>query len=381
MISRLAIPHRHAQDVSRVKAGLGIDGRIEQRRLVGVLHYHVFPAIITAPAIPSRASKRIVSSTPKATLRPELAFFLVEKEDRCALGIEQLGRFDRNHVEQLFEVLFGIDAPGNVEQRRILLNDGVRRFQFCFHTRMSIIRPMTAQTFQGFPKEGLQFLRSLKRHNNREWFQKHKTIYENSVKKPMEDLINALADEFSRFAPQIVATVKASAYRIYRDTRFSKNKAPYKTHVAAVFPRKSLGKHEGAGFYLHIDPAEVLVGGGVYMPQPEDLKAVRIHIADHHKKLRSILQSPSFRRLFGELTGEKLSRVPRGFDPNHPAADYLRFKQFLAARTLKPEVALSPLLQRRTVESFREMLPLIEFLNEPILEKRRLRARQEAVLE
>jgi uncharacterized protein (TIGR02453 family) len=178
-----------------------------------------------------------------------------------------------------------------------------------------------------------------------------------------------------------VATVKASSYRIYRDTRFSRNKAPYKTHVAAVFPRKGLGKHEGAGLYLQIDPAEILVGGGVYMPLSEDLNAVRAHIAHHHKKLRSILQSHAFRKHFGELAGEKLSRVPRGFDPNHPAADYLRFKQFLASRILKPEIAVSPLLQRRTVESFRAMLPLIEFLNEPILKNRRLRDRQEAVLE
>jgi uncharacterized protein (TIGR02453 family) len=239
---------------------------------------------------------------------------------------------------------------------------------------------MTAKIFPGFPKEGLQFLRALKRHNNREWFHKHKTIYESALKKPMEEFINTLSAEFDRFAPEMVATVKVSSYRIHRDTRFSKDKSPYKTHVAAVFPRKGLGKHHGAGFYLQIDPGGVLVGGGVYMPPPEVLNAIRTHVASNHRKLRSIVESHGFRKRFGALSGEKLTRVPRGFDPAHPAADYLRFKQFLASRSLRPEIATSRMLHRHAVECFREMLPLIEFLNEPILKVQLLRDRQEAIL-
>src|SRR5205823_9020692 len=96
---------------------------------------------------------------------------------------------------------------------------------------------MTKRAFSTFPKEGLQFLRLLKRHNNREWFQEHKGIYEQHVKQPMADLIDAIAGEFQQFAPEMLATPKASAYRIYRDTRFSKDKSPYKSHTAAVFPR------------------------------------------------------------------------------------------------------------------------------------------------
>ncbi|PYS13877.1 MAG: TIGR02453 family protein, partial [Acidobacteria bacterium] len=113
---------------------------------------------------------------------------------------------------------------------------------------------MTQKPFTAFPDQGLQFLRSLKRHNNREWFQRHKSIYEQYVKQPMTDLITALAQEFQQFAPEMLASPRTSAYRIHRDTRFSKNKSPYKTHVAAVFPRSGLGKHEGAAFYLHIAP-------------------------------------------------------------------------------------------------------------------------------
>src|SRR6185369_11740810 len=136
---------------------------------------------------------------------------------------------------------------------------------------------MKQTAFSAFPKEGVQFLRRLKRNNNREWFQEHKTIYEESVKRPMTELIEAIAVDFQKFAPEMTASLKVSAYRIYRDTRFSKDKSPYKTHVAAVFPHANLGKHEGAGFYVHISPAEVFIGGGLYMPLPEDLNTVRTH--------------------------------------------------------------------------------------------------------
>src|SRR6266705_1688024 len=234
--------------------------------------------------------------------------------------------------------------------------------------------------FPGLPKEGLQFLRSLKRNNNREWFHKHKSIYETQVKQPMESLIESMATEFQRFAPEMVASPKASAYRIYRDTRFSKDKSPYKTHVAAVFPRSGLGKHEGAAFYLHIDPAELLIGGGLYMPLPEDLNAVRSHIAENSQLFSKIVAGRQFRKLFGTLGGEQLSRVPRGFPADHPAAAYLKYKQFLAGRTLPADVAASPHFYETVVETFRGMLPFVRFLNDPIVRARRTRDRQEALL-
>src|SRR5579883_2103429 len=101
---------------------------------------------------------------------------------------------------------------------------------------------MTSRAFSSFPKEGLQFLRSLKRNNKREWFQDHRGIYEQYVKQHMSVLIEALAAEFQNFAPEMIANQKVSAYRIHRDTRFSKDKSPYKTHVAAVFPRSGMDK-------------------------------------------------------------------------------------------------------------------------------------------
>jgi uncharacterized protein (TIGR02453 family) len=239
---------------------------------------------------------------------------------------------------------------------------------------------MRAKSFKGFPKESLKFLRSLRRNNNREWFQDHKTIYESALKQPMCDLVEAVGVAFETFAPEMVASTKASVYRIYRDTRFSKNKAPYKTHVAAIFPRKGLDKHRGAAFYLHVSPEELLIGGGVYMPLPEDLQAIRSHIAENSTAFLTILRGAKFRKLFGTLGGEQLSRVPRGFSAEHPAADYLRHKQFLAARTLKPEVATTSDLYDVVIETFRGMLPLVRFLNEPVVRSQRTRERQDAVL-
>src|SRR5262249_40544891 len=186
---------------------------------------------------------------------------------------------------------------------------------------------------------------------------RHKSVYENSVKEPMNELIRALAQDFARFAPEMIATPKASAYRIYRDTRFSRNKSPYKTHVAAVFPRAGLGKHEGAGFYLHIAPTELLIGGGLYMPMPEELNAVRQRIAANSASFLKIVRNLKFRKLFDNVGGEQLSRVPRGFPPTHPAADYLRHKQFLVGRTFPVEAATSSSFYKVTVETFKAMVP------------------------
>jgi uncharacterized protein (TIGR02453 family) len=226
---------------------------------------------------------------------------------------------------------------------------------------------MTRPKLPQFPAEGLNFLRRLKRNNRREWFLQNKQTYEEFVRQPMIDLVIALAPEFASFAPEIVASPKVSLYRIYRDTRFSKDKSPYKTHVAAGFSHRGLEKNQGAGFYLHITPSEFLIGGGLYSPQTDDLAAVRQHIALHHRQLASILNRREFRRLFGGLSGEQLMRVPRGFPADHAAADLLRHKQFLAARLLPSKIVTTPQFGNIVLETFRVLHPLLRFLNEPIV--------------
>ena len=218
-----------------------------------------------------------------------------------------------------------------------------------------------------FAPEALAFLRALKRHNDRDWFKPRKEQYETLLRAPMIALVERLAADFRGFAPDLVASPKTSLYRIYRDTRFSENKAPYKTHIAAIFPPRSLPKHQGAGLYFHVSPTEVWVGGGMYAPDTSLLHAVREHIAANVKRLRTVVESPAFRRTVGPLEGERLQRVPRGFPRDHPAAEFLRYRKFLAGHEFPPAFATSPRFYDAILKVFRHVAPFTHFLNEPLL--------------
>jgi uncharacterized protein (TIGR02453 family) len=218
-----------------------------------------------------------------------------------------------------------------------------------------------------FSAETLRFLRALKRNNRREWFNAHRDDYETCVRQPMTTIVERLAIDFRAFAPELIASPKVSMYRIYRDTRFSENKTPYKTHIAAVFPTRGLLKHEGAGVYFHVSPDEVWIGGGMYAPDAPQLHAVREHIAANLRKLRAIVESPGFRTHLGTLEGEKLKRVPRGFPIDHPAAEHLKFRQFLAGAEFPASLATSPKFYGTLLAVFREVTPLTRFLNAPLL--------------
>lgn len=220
-----------------------------------------------------------------------------------------------------------------------------------------------------FSADAVAFLRALKRHNTREWFARNKARFDGSVRAPMIDVIEQLGRDFVTLAPELVATQKASLYRIHRDTRFSHDKTPYKTHVAAVFPHHALPKHEGAALYLEVSIERVLIGGGLYAPQPSQLFQLREHIAAHHRQLTSIVGSPGFRRKVGDLGGESLTRVPRGFPADHPAADFLRRKQFLAGRTEPVALATSAAFYKTVLKTFVEILPLIRFLNAGLISR------------
>ena len=223
-----------------------------------------------------------------------------------------------------------------------------------------------------FTDESLRFLRALKRNNRRDWFEAHRDDYEAHIREPMTAIISRLAEDLREFGPEFVANPKTSMYRIYRDVRFSANKAPYKTHVAANFPARGLPKHEGAGLYFHVAANEVWVGGGLYAPPAPQLHAVREHVAGHARRLRTLVESPTFRREVGALEGERLTRVPRGFSKDHPAAEYLKFRQFLAGRDFEPAFATSPKFYGGLLDVFRNLVPLLRFLNEPLLRSQRI---------
>jgi uncharacterized protein (TIGR02453 family) len=221
--------------------------------------------------------------------------------------------------------------------------------------------PFTAKT--------LAFLRALTRNNDRDWFRRRKDDYEQHVRGPMIDLLGRLARDLPKFAPELVSDPRVSLYRIYRDTRFSNDKTPLKTHVAAHFPSRGFPRGEGAGLYLEIAPKWVWVGGGLYMPSSTDLQAIRTHIAETHPALERIVRTRRFTQAAGALGGEQLTRVPRGYLKDHPAADFLRYRQFLAGREFEPGFATSAGFYAELLKVFRGVVPLVRFLNAPLREK------------
>jgi uncharacterized protein (TIGR02453 family) len=219
-------------------------------------------------------------------------------------------------------------------------------------------------SFAGFPPEALQFFRGLARNNNRQWFLPRKALFEEKVKEPMRQLVDALNVALHDFAPEYETDPDKAIFRIYRDIRFSKDKKPYKEHIAATFHRHGTTSHGQAGYYVAISHKEVAVGGGVYAPDAPQLLAIRRRIAERHEEFRRILAARLVRKLLGNLEGAQLSRVPRGFPADHPAADLLRYKYYILYKELPPSLATSPALYKQIVDRFRVMVPFIRFLSE-----------------
>ena len=223
----------------------------------------------------------------------------------------------------------------------------------------------------GFPAEALEFLRGLEKNNRREWFEPRKRIYEEQVRAPMLELVAGLAARMRAFAPEFAIEPERAVYRIYRDIRFSRDKTPYKTHIAASFTRRGFEKHAGAGYYLGVSANEIDVAGGVYMPGPEELRAIRLHLVENHAEFNRILSRPMVRQTLGSLAGEKLSRVPKGFPAEHPSAGLVQHKQWLLWSKLDPALATTPQLFVEILTRFRAMAPVIDFLNAPLANLRR----------
>jgi len=217
-----------------------------------------------------------------------------------------------------------------------------------------------------FTPKTLSFLRSLKRNNEREWFAERREQFEAHCRAPMIAVVERLAADMRSFAPELIADPKGSLFRQYRDTRFSEDKTPMKTNIAATFPHRALGRMNGASFYFEVGPDYVWIGGGVYRPDTSQLHLLREHIAANHRRLDSIVNAPAFKKL-GGLKGEALTRVPRGFDKAHPAARYLMHKQFMGFREEPGTFATSKDFYKQLVGTFRTLAPFVRFMNEPLI--------------
>jgi len=212
----------------------------------------------------------------------------------------------------------------------------------------------------------LTFLRNLAKHNDRDWFQPRKAEFDAELREPMLAIVRKVTDAMTSFAPAFVRPAEKSLFRIYRDTRFSSDKRPYKTHVAAWWSHQGLAKTSGAGYYFHVSAKEVVIAAGSYMPEKDQLSQIRHWLLDHHTEFRKLLKSPAVRRTFEEFKGNALTRPPKGFPCEHPALDLVRCRQWGLAATLPAATALKPGFAAILVRHFKIAAPIVDALNTPI---------------
>lgn len=228
-----------------------------------------------------------------------------------------------------------------------------------------------------FRKESLAVLRALVRANKRdpvearEWFCANKALYEAELKEPMLAIIRKVTDAMLDFAPEHVRPAEKSFFRIYRDTRFSSDKRPYKDHVAAWWTHTGLEKTSGAGFYFHVSPKEVVVAAGAYLPEKDQLAAIRHWLVDHHAEFRKLIEKPAVKKAFTLFEGNALSRTPKGFPTEldgkpHPADSLIRCRQWGLSATLPVEAAQEANFAAEIARHFKLAAPVVAALNTPI---------------
>lgn len=211
------------------------------------------------------------------------------------------------------------------------------------------------------PESSLEFLKLLKQNNNRDWFNARKDEF---VKQQMFIQIFAeeLLEELNIHDVIETPSGKKSLHRIYKDTRFSKEKIPYKNNWSGSFKRAS--KHRRGGYYFHIEPGNTFIGGGFQQPDAKDLKRIREDISQDSEPVRKILTDKSFIETFGVLRGEQLKTTPKGFDANDEAIDLLRYKQFLLKRNFTDKEVLSDSFIQEVNLTFKYMRPFFDYMSE-----------------
>ena len=212
-----------------------------------------------------------------------------------------------------------------------------------------------------------QFLKDLKKNNNRDWFTKNKPRFE-EANNEFKNFVGALIREVAKFDKGVAnLEAKDCVFRIYRDVRFSKDKSPYKNHFGAHIiagGKKSEGMR--AGYYMHISPKECFLAGGAHTPPSEWINAIRKEIHYNAKELKKIISAKDFKKYFGKITGEKLSSVPRGYDKTHPEIELIRQKSFLAVHNMKESQVTSKQFLSHASKVFKAMKPFDKFLNQSL---------------
>jgi len=217
-------------------------------------------------------------------------------------------------------------------------------------------------------KTTLTFLEALKYNNNKPWFDAHRKEYE-TARADFAGFVDNLIAAFGKTEPSILhLKAKDCMFRINRDVRFSKNKEPYKTNFGAYINAEGK-KSLKAGYYFHLEPGGSFTGGGLWQPMPAELARVRQEIDYNLPEFEKILGTKKFRDTYGGLSveeGQILSRVPKGYEPDNPAATYLKYKSYTALANLPDNLLPGSALQTTTVKAFQTLQPLIAFINRGI---------------
>lgn len=209
----------------------------------------------------------------------------------------------------------------------------------------------------GIETSTLKFLKELDKNNNREWFQSHKEQYEQTLLN-----VKHTAEEVKKLLSKKDLIEEAKVFRIYRDVRFAKDKAPYKNNMGIHFTRAT--QQLRGGYYLHIEPGKSFAGGGFWAPSPEDLKRIRDEFAFDEKPIRKITASKNFIKYFGALQGDELKTAPSGYDRNHPAIDLIRKKQFTVMRKFTDKEVVDPSFLKEVTLTFEAMRPFFDYMSE-----------------
>ena len=216
-----------------------------------------------------------------------------------------------------------------------------------------------------FTAETLKFLRGLQRNNDREWFEPRRQVYESALRAPMLALIAKVNEQLAAFAPEHVKAPEKTVLRIYRDTRFSNNKLPYKQHYAAWWGRAGMVKTSGAGFYFHLAPKTLTIAAGLYMPDAAQLLAVRRYLLDHHEELRALFSARRLKAKMQLSDPQALTRAPKGFPKDHPGLDLIMYRNWAVETELPSTAALDGTFAKTVGAYFERAGPLVHFLNQP----------------
>ena len=223
---------------------------------------------------------------------------------------------------------------------------------------------MAKGRYATFAPETIGFLQELRKNNNRSWFNDNKARYEEQVLDIALQFIESMQDPLHEIAPHFTAIPKrmgGSLMRVYRDTRFSKDKTPYKTNIGIQFRHERAKDVHAPGYYLHVDPEQVFLGVGLWRPEAAALAAIRQRISDKQTEWRRARDDRTFRRHF-ELGGQSLTRPPRGYAKDHPLIEDIRRKDFIAVKNMALEEATAPRFQQKVETSFKAATPLMQFL-------------------